>query len=127
MLEKARELRNKIRMLVRKFPTEEKYKLTSQILKSSRSITSIIAEGYGRYTYPDTRHFFIQARGSLTEIMDHLTVALDEDYITSNESDEIDLLCETVFRLINGYIAYLDRSNLSDPNSQFPIPNSNEK
>src|SRR5262245_47937631 len=90
---KARELRNKIRMLVRKFPTEEKYKLTSQILKSSRSITSNIAEGYGRYTYSDTRHFFIQARGSLTETMDHLTVALDEEYVTSNESDELDLLC----------------------------------
>jgi four helix bundle protein len=95
--QKARELRNKIRILVRKFPDTEKYKLTPQIKDSTRSVTRNIAEGYGRFTYADTRHFFIQARGSLTESMDHLTVAFDEEYIDNIEYDELDKLCETVF------------------------------
>jgi four helix bundle protein len=109
----ARELRNKVRILVRKFPSEEKFRLTAQIIASTRSVTSNIAEGYGRYTYSDTRHFFVHARGSVTETMDHLTVALDENYITHVELDELDVICETVFKLINGYIAYLDRVKLS--------------
>jgi four helix bundle protein len=59
--------------------------LISQIKRSSRSVTANIAEGYGRYTYTDTGHFFIIARGSLTETMEHLTTAYDENYITEQE------------------------------------------
>ncbi len=77
----ARELRKSISTLTLKFPKEEKYELVSQIKRSSRSITANIAEGYGRYTYTDTRHFFIMARGSLTETMEHLLTAFDEKYI----------------------------------------------
>lgn len=35
----------------RNFPADEKYSLTSQIVRSSRSICANIAEGYGRKTY----------------------------------------------------------------------------
>jgi four helix bundle protein len=107
----ARELRMYISQLTKKFPKEEKYNLTSQILDASRSITANIAEGYGRYTYKDTRNFFIQARGSDTEVMEHLQTALDEKFITAEEFAEGDRLCVLVFKLINGYIAYLDRTN----------------
>ncbi len=76
---KGRELRNIISALVKKFPPEEKYQLVSQMIRSRRSVTNNMAEGYGRFTYTDTRHFFIQARGSVTEIIDHLVIALDEN------------------------------------------------
>jgi len=96
--------------LVNKFPGHEKFLLTNQILDSSRSVTSNIAEGYGRYTYADTRNFFIIARGSLTETMEHLTTAYDEGNITLEELTNGETKCETVFKLINGYISYLDKS-----------------
>jgi len=106
----ARELRMYISQLTRKFPKEEKYNLTSQILDASRSITANIAEGYGRYTYKDTRNFFIQARGSDTETMEHLQTAFDEKFITQDEFEQADRLSVKVFQLINGFISYLDRS-----------------
>jgi four helix bundle protein len=115
---KASELRKRISVLTKSFPPEEKYSLVSQIKRSSRSITNNISEGYGRFRYTDTRHFFIQARGSVTETMDHLIIAYDEQYITERELQELEQLCETVFKLINGYISYLDRQN------QKPLPNS---
>ena len=68
----GRELRKTISKLVKKFPAEEKFLLTSQIKRASRSVTNNIAEGYGRFTYSDTRHFFVESRGSVTEIIDHL-------------------------------------------------------
>lgn len=106
----GRELRKSISTLVGTFPNEERYELVSQIKRSSRSITANIAEGYGRYTYSDTRHFFIIARGSVTETMEHLMTALDENYITETTWKPEFEKCEVIFKLINGFIAYLDRS-----------------
>jgi four helix bundle protein len=119
---KARELRINISTLVKSFPTEEKYNLTSQIIRSYRSITNNIAEGYGRFTYADTKHFFIQARGSVTETIDHLIIAHDESYISKEELTKHENMCETVFKIINGYLNYLERKK--QENAQFPIPNS---
>ncbi|MEP7376300.1 MAG: four helix bundle protein [Chitinophagaceae bacterium] len=62
--------------LVKKFPSHEKFLLTAQIVDSSRSVTRNMAEGYGRYTFTDTRNFFIIARGSITETMEQLTPLL---------------------------------------------------
>ena len=56
---KARELKNEIFVLVKSFPSEEKFRLTDQIIRSSRSITATISEGHGRYTFKDQLHFCI--------------------------------------------------------------------
>jgi four helix bundle protein len=106
----ARQLRIFVSELVKKFPQHEKFLLSSQIIDSSRSVTSNIAEGYGRYTYTDTRHFFIIARGSITETMEHLSTAFDEKYITENEWIIGEEKCELIFKLLNGYISYLDKT-----------------
>ena len=115
----ARLLRIFISALVKNFPAHEKFLLAAQIIDSSRSITRNIAEGYGRYTYTDTRNFFIIARGSVTETMEHLATAYDEKYKTVEELNAGEEKCELVFKLINGYIAYLDKSKKenSSPNS----------
>jgi four helix bundle protein len=106
----ARVLRMFISDLVKKFPAHEKYLLIAQIVSSSRSITANIAEGYGRFTFTDTRNFFIIARGSASETMEHLSTAFDEKYISSSDLKTGEEKCELVLKLINGYIAYLDRS-----------------
>lgn len=106
----GRILRKSISELAGKLPKDEKYELVSQIKRYSRSVTANIAEGYGRYTYSDTRHFFIISRGSVTETMEHLTTAFDENYITNDELIVELEKCEVIFKLINGFIAYLDRS-----------------
>jgi len=51
--------------------------------------------------------------------MEQLTTALDEKYITEEELKMGEEKCELVFKLINGYIAYLDKSKkqvLQQPN-----------
>ena len=126
----ARSLRQYISVLTKKFPPHEKFLLTAQITDSSRSITSNMAEGYGRYTFPDRKIFFTVARGSVTETMEHLATAFDENYITEDEFARGEAKCELVFRLTNGYIAYLERSNnlmstpKVKPNSKLQNPNS---
>ena len=121
---KARELRIFISALVKKIPPQEKFLLTAQIIDCSRSVSRNIAEGYGRYTFTDTRNFFIISRGSVTETMEQLTTAFDEKYITEEELKMGEDKCEHVFKLINGYIAYLDKSKKQGVQPSNPIPNS---
>ena len=104
---KSRLLRNQISLLVKTFPVQETYRLTDQIIRSSRSIGNNIAEGHGRYHYNDSKKFFTTARGSASETIDHLIIALDERYIDNNTFESLKTICEECMKLINGYINYL--------------------
>lgn len=72
--QKAYKLAMDIFVLTRNYPKEEKYSLTDQILRSSRSITSNIAESWAKRIYP--KHF-----------VSKLTDALGEEYETENWLD----------------------------------------
>ena len=54
---KARALKIEIAGTVKSFPVEEKFRLVDHLIRSSRSIGSLIAEGHGRFSYPDQIHF----------------------------------------------------------------------
>ena len=68
-------------------PKDEKYRLSDQLLRASRSSTANIAEGYGRFHYMDNAKFCSNARGSCWEILDHLITAHDEELIDKNLLD----------------------------------------
>lgn len=108
---KARSFKNEIFKLSKTFSAEEKYKMTDQIIRSSRAINSNLAEGHGRYTYKDQLHFCVQARGSLSETYNHLIDALDCTYINEDQLNYFKNKTEEIERLLNGYMAYL-RKNL---------------
>lgn len=103
----ARELRQAISKMVKKFPEHEANKLTDQILRSSRSVSANIAEGYGRFHYLDNMRMCRIARGSLTETLEHLICANDEEYISETELFEMKMKYERSLRLLNGYVAFL--------------------
>lgn len=108
----GRKFRIAISSLVKKFPQEEKYRLTDQLLRCSRSITANIAEGYGRFHYQENIQFCRQARGSLMETLDHLICALDEGYITQETLDELENKYNHILKLLNGYIVYLKNKKI---------------
>ena len=61
------------------FPKSELYGLTSQIRRSSVSVASNIAEGYGRRSNQEYIHFLHIALGSLRELDTQLIIALEVD------------------------------------------------
>jgi four helix bundle protein len=97
---KSRALRNTITELVKSLPSEEKYRLTDQIIRSSRSIVNNIAEGHGRFHYIDASKFLVVARGSAAETIDHLIIALDNNYIDEQLLDSLKKDCEECMRMI---------------------------
>ena len=109
---KARMFKNEITELVKKFPPEEKFRLADQLIRSVRSVNANIAEGHGRFTYKDQLHFCVQARGSLSETLNHLIDAYDCTYISSDELQSSKIKIDEVERLLNGYITFL-RKNIA--------------
>ena len=110
----ARNYRMFINELVKKFPPEEKNKLSDQVVRSSRSVTANIAEGYGRFHYQENIQSCRIARGSLTETLDHLICASDLNYINSIEFQELRKQFEFILKKLNAYIAYLKRRKNED-------------
>ena len=107
---KARILKNELLELTQSFPSDEKFRLTDQIIRSSRSINATIAEGHGRYTFKDQLHFCVIARGSLSETYNHLIDALDCNYINEGQLNYFKNKIEEVERILNGYITYLRKN-----------------
>ncbi len=108
--QKAHELRLKVRILCKFLPSEEKYGLISQILRSSASVGANIAEGHGRFHYQENIQYCRQARGSLDETRDHLIYIRDADLIRKVSSLEYLVnLCLQIKALLNGYIGYLKK------------------
>ena len=98
---KAYELAMKIFTLSKKFPPEEKYSLTDQIRRSSRSVCANIAEAYRRKRYKD---YFIsklndaETENAETEVW--LDFAKDCNYISSEEYEELASLNTEAGKLI---------------------------
>jgi four helix bundle protein len=103
----ARDMRNEISKIVKCFPVGEKYRLIDQMFRASRPLTVNLAEGCGRFHYKETIQFYRQARGSLFELIDHLTVALDEGYIKENEFRFFRNECYKILKMLNSYIKHL--------------------
>lgn len=73
-----------------KFPKEEKYSLTDQIRRSSRSVAINIAEGWGKRTYQSVfKRHLIDSLGSLEETKGWLDFSKECNYI--KEEDHLEL------------------------------------
>ncbi len=108
---KARELKNELSELVKIFPADERFRLTDQIIRSSRSVNTQISEGHGRRTWPDRLRFSVIARGSLSETLNHLIDAFDEKFITGEQLNYFRIKISEVEKLLNGYISYLEKKS----------------
>ncbi len=105
--QKACTFRKKIFELTKKFPSEEKFRLTDQIIRSTRKCPANIAEGYGRFHFQENIQYCRIARGSLTETLDHLSCAFECGYISNDLLSELNQEVETLIKMTNGYIKYL--------------------
>ena len=105
--QRCRDLRKKIWLICKGFPADEKYRLSDQMIRASRSSTACIAEGYGRFHYQENIQFCRQSRGSLYELIDHIEVAEECEYLNNTESETLIEEIKTAIRMLNGYIRYL--------------------
>lgn len=110
----ARIFRCSISRMIKILPKSEQYILSNQIIRSSRSVAANIAEGFGRFHYQENIQFCRQARGSLTETMEHIICAFDEHYIDEITYSDLRAQYSSCLKILNGYIAYLRKAKEAD-------------
>jgi four helix bundle protein len=71
------------------FPKEELFSLTNQIRRAAVSVPANISEGSGRLQPKEFIYFLRISFGSLTELETLLIIALELDYLASNEHKEL--------------------------------------
>jgi len=86
------------------FPKKETYSLIDQMRRSATSITSNIAEGFGRRGYKEKIQFYYLAQGSLTELKNQLLISRDVGYLSKDEFDHLAKKANIVHALLQGLI-----------------------
>ena len=79
--QKAMDLVERVYLLTKKFPDEEKYGLISQIRRAAVSVPSNIAEGAGRNGTREFTQFLYIALGSLSELETQIDIASRLNYV----------------------------------------------
>jgi len=100
------------------FPKEELYGLTSQLRRAAVSIPSNIAEGQGRLTEGEFKHFLGQARGSLWELQTQLEIAYRLQFLSRAQYEVIHKMADDLGKILNGLIG----SDLSRRGKKPPTP-----
>lgn len=78
--------------------------LRRQMERAAVSITSNIAEGFGRQAQQDKKHFYVMARGSGYELQNLILIARDTKKMSVAEFEELaDLLLNST-KLLHGLI-----------------------
>jgi len=98
---RQRELSREVFRLSTRFPTEEKFSLTDQLRRASRSIGAQIAEAWAKRLYP--RHFISKltdADGEQMETQHWLIEASDCGYLDAANLKRLLALCEEIGRML---------------------------
>lgn len=97
----ARKMKIEIRGISSSFPSHERFELTSQIRRSTDSISSNLAEGSGRASNFDQAHFTNIAYSTALETIDHLKTAIDMQYISLEVYEGLRVKLDEIINKLN--------------------------
>ena len=88
------------------FPEEERYSLTSQIRRSSRSVAANVAEGYRKRQYPNMfLSKMADCDAEATETQVWLDFARDCGYLSPEHHKELKARYEEIGKMLSGMMA----------------------
>jgi four helix bundle protein len=119
--QKAMKLAKAAYRIANDLPRKEAFGLVAQLQRAAISVPSNIAEGHGRLTDLQFRHFLGNARGSLCELQTQIELAHDLGYIEAEELSAFMAQGSEVARLINGLITAMRDPRESSSGLQTPL------
>ena len=90
--------------LTARFPSEERFGLTSQIRRASVSVGANIAESCGRTHDGDQGRFLQMAKGSAKELRSHLMIARDLGFVPVDEQHSADAQLIQIERMLTALL-----------------------
>ena len=117
---KAMDLTTMVYDALKTFPPKEEYGLSSQMRRSSVSIPSNIAEGYGRNSTLDYCRFLQIALGSAYELETQVELARRLDYVDNDTANKLTTQLTEVGRMLNSLINKIkpDKNKPQNTNNQ---------
>jgi four helix bundle protein len=113
---KAMDLAMEIFEITKRFPPEEKYSLTDQIRRSSRSVPANIAEAWRKRRYPAA---FVSklndAEGESAETQTHLEIARRCGYIDPELALRLDASYEETMAMLVSMVSHSDQWAIRSP------------
>jgi four helix bundle protein len=113
---RAYELAMVIFQISRSFPMEERFALTGQIRRSSRSVCMNLREAWAKRRYP--AHFvskLTDSDGENSETDTSLDFARDCGYISSQQHDDLSACCAEIGKMLGSMIQHPDPFLTPDP------------
>jgi four helix bundle protein len=107
--QKSRALAKEIKILTQSFPKDERFSLTDQVLRSSRSIGANIAESWAKRRYE--KHLISKltdSDGEQMETQHWIGTALDCEYIDERTNKQLVEKCLEIGRMLNGMMDKAD-------------------
>lgn len=98
--QRAMDLNEKIFLLSKNFPADERYNLTSQIKRAADSVVLNIAEGSTSQSNPEFIRFLGYSLRSVVEVVCALFIAKRRNYIDAGQFDELYSFCEELSKMI---------------------------
>ena len=98
--QKAMDLAVNVYNLCSSLPSDERFRLTSQITRAASSVPANIAEGHARASRRDYAHFLAIAKGSLMETETFLTLAVRLQYLSNGQAAEAQRLITEISKMI---------------------------
>jgi four helix bundle protein len=86
-----------------------------QIVRSADSISSNIAEGYGRYFYKESQQFYFYARGSIQETKFWVGKCKRRKIVKESKCYELLQKAEIILIKLNAYIKFVSKSIKHNP------------
>ena len=108
--QEARKFVKLIYELTKREKFRKDFELVSQIRRSAVSVMANIAEGFHRKSTKDFMRFLDYSRSSIAETISHAYVALDQEYIEQNDLTESKQLSDVVWKKVNNFITYLNKT-----------------
>lgn len=108
----SRQLCNLIGAIIDNGNFQNNFRIIGQIEGSSGSIMDNIAEGFERGTKAEFIQFLGYSKGSCGELRSQFYRALDRNYITENQFEELTKIAITISSKIQVFIKYLQGSSV---------------
>ena len=103
--QKSMDFANAVIDLTEQLDSQRKhYRLVEQLEASATSVPMNIAEGKGRYSHKEFRHFLYVARGSLNETMTLMYIFQSRSWVNADAYQNLEILSDEIGRMLNGLI-----------------------
>ncbi|MBP5233356.1 MAG: four helix bundle protein [Planctomycetes bacterium] len=106
--QKSMSLAEEIYRIAQQLPKDEVYVLSDQMRRAAVSIPSNIAEGHGRNSAREFARFLLIAQGSKSESETQLQLCVRLHYMTNEQIEHAQRLCEEVGKMLRMLIRRLE-------------------